>query len=189
MDSLPPSTLPDLWWQESAWASLKQDLGLVYRFICVCPAVHQIQAHHLIISISHVALYYTKEEMGLRMAYWFGFAAVAGAFGGLIAYGVQHAHAAIADWRLLFIIEGTPTIVLGVLCMLLLPNRPEETNFFNEEERKLALERINRGLKVDVGRTINKSIHSDYMVPFIQTHKFIQQNISGLLSKIGGRVF
>jgi hypothetical protein len=43
--------------------------------------------------------------MGLRMGYWFGFAAIAGAFGGLIAYGVQHAHAAVASWRLLFIIE------------------------------------------------------------------------------------
>lgn len=58
------------------------------------------------------------------MAYWFGFAAVAGAFGGLIvflesgvfycslnnklgliAFGVQHAHTAISNWRLLFIIE------------------------------------------------------------------------------------
>jgi hypothetical protein len=43
--------------------------------------------------------------MGLRMGYWFGFAAVAGAFGGLIAYGLQHAHAAVASWRLLFIVE------------------------------------------------------------------------------------
>lgn len=43
--------------------------------------------------------------MGLRMAYWFGFAAVAGAFGGLIAFGVQQAHTAIANWRLLFIVE------------------------------------------------------------------------------------
>lgn len=43
--------------------------------------------------------------MGLRMAYWFGFAAVAGAFGGLIAFGVQHAHDSISNWRLLFIIE------------------------------------------------------------------------------------
>jgi hypothetical protein len=34
-----------------------------------------------------------------------GFAAVAGAFGGLIAFGVQHADAGIANWRLLFIIE------------------------------------------------------------------------------------
>jgi len=39
------------------------------------------------------------------MAYWFSFAAVAGAFGGLIAFGIQHVHASIANWRLLFIIE------------------------------------------------------------------------------------
>jgi MFS family permease len=51
------------------------------------------------------ALFYTKHELGLRLAYWFGFAAVAGAFGGLIAFGVQHAHLSIANWRLLFIIE------------------------------------------------------------------------------------
>ena len=43
--------------------------------------------------------------MGLRMACWFGFAAVAGAFGGLIAFGVQQAHITISNWRLLFIIE------------------------------------------------------------------------------------
>ena len=43
--------------------------------------------------------------MGLRMAYWFGFAAVAGAFGGLIAFGVQHIHSSVSNWRLLFIIE------------------------------------------------------------------------------------
>jgi hypothetical protein len=52
-----------------------------------------------------VAFFYTKTEMGLRMAFWFGFAAVAGAFGGLIAFGVGHAHTAIANWRLLFIVE------------------------------------------------------------------------------------
>lgn len=51
------------------------------------------------------ALFYTKHELGLRLAYWFGFAAVAGAFGGLLAFGVQHAHTGIANWRLLFIIE------------------------------------------------------------------------------------
>jgi len=53
----------------------------------------------------YFSFFYTKQEMGLRMAYWFGFAAVAGAFGGLVAFGVQHAHSHIADWRILFIIE------------------------------------------------------------------------------------
>ena len=31
-----------------------------------------------------LALWYSKNEMGLRMAYWVGFAAVAGACGGLV---------------------------------------------------------------------------------------------------------
>ena len=39
----------------------------------------------------------------------------------------------------------------------LLPNRPEETPFLTEEERKIQTERMNRGLKADVGRTINKA--------------------------------
>ena len=96
----------------------------------------------------------------MRMAYWFGFAAVAGAFGGLIAFGVQHIHAAVADWKLLFIIEGLPTVIIGLLSMMILPNRPEETPMFDEKERELALERMNRGIKADVGRTVNKGVKS-----------------------------
>ncbi|EKM58060.1 uncharacterized protein PHACADRAFT_252046 [Phanerochaete carnosa HHB-10118-sp] len=105
----------------------------------------------------YMSIWYTKREMGLRMAYWFGFAAVAGAFGGLIAFGIQQIHAAVADWRLLFIVEGVPTICLGLLTMWLLPDRPEETSFLTESERQIQLERMNRGLRADVGRTINKA--------------------------------
>ncbi|EEB93627.1 hypothetical protein MPER_07685, partial [Moniliophthora perniciosa FA553] len=48
----------------------------------------------------YFSLFYTKKEMGLRMAYWFGFAAVAGAFGGIVAFGIQQADVAISNWRL-----------------------------------------------------------------------------------------
>ncbi|PIL23422.1 MFS general substrate transporter [Ganoderma sinense ZZ0214-1] len=104
----------------------------------------------------YMSFFYTKEEMGMRMAYWFGFAAVAGAFGGLIAFGIQHVHAAVANWKLLFIVEGIPTVFIGLLSMLILPNRPEETSMFNERERELALERANRGIKADTGRVVNR---------------------------------
>lgn len=50
-----------------------------------------------------------------QIAYWFGFAAVAGAFGGIIAFGVQNAHVAIQNWRLLFIIEVRPPAYVCVL--------------------------------------------------------------------------
>ncbi|KAI0251087.1 MFS general substrate transporter [Lactifluus subvellereus] len=104
----------------------------------------------------YFSLFYTKHELGLRLAYWFGFAAVAGAFGGLIAFGVQHAHVGFADWRLLFIIEGIPTVLLGLIAIAFLPDRPERTRFLTEEERKIALARANRDTSGDIGYHINK---------------------------------
>ncbi|KAI0716553.1 MFS general substrate transporter [Earliella scabrosa] len=104
----------------------------------------------------YMSYFYTKEEIGLRMASWFGFAAVAGAFGGLIAFGVQHIQSSVANWKLLFIIEGIPTVMIGFLAMVVLPNRPEETTMFNEKEREIALDRANRGVKADVGRVVKK---------------------------------
>ncbi|KAF5379117.1 hypothetical protein D9615_005871 [Tricholomella constricta] len=98
----------------------------------------------------YFSLFYTKAEMGLRMAYWFGFAAVAGAFGGLLAFGVQNIHTHVQNWRLLFIIEGSPAVILGVLTIFLLPNRPESTTFFNERERAIALERMNRATSAHI---------------------------------------
>ncbi|KAJ7689414.1 major facilitator superfamily domain-containing protein [Mycena rosella] len=105
----------------------------------------------------YFSFFYTKAEMGMRMAYWFAFAAVAGAFGGLIAFGVQHAHAAIHNWRLLFIIEGLPAILMGMVAICFLPNRPESTLFLNERERAIALDRMNRGTSGDVGAKVEKA--------------------------------
>ncbi|KAH9994691.1 MFS general substrate transporter [Russula vinacea] len=109
----------------------------------------------------YFTLFYTKHELGLRLAYWFGFAAVAGAFGGLIAFGIQHVHATIENWRLLFIIEGIPAVLLGVIALAFLPDRPETTKFFTEEERKLALARANCDTSGDIGYHINKSHIAD----------------------------
>lgn len=105
--------------------------------------------------VLYFSFYYTKSEYGTRVAYWFGFAAVAGAFGGLLAYGIQNTEVSIAHWRLLFLLEGLPTVLLGMLCLFILPGRPESTDFLTPAERKLAIERVNRGTSSDVGATIN----------------------------------
>ncbi|KAJ7634656.1 MFS general substrate transporter [Roridomyces roridus] len=105
----------------------------------------------------YLSLFYTKDELGTRVASYFGFAAVSGAFGGLIAFGIQHAHAAIANWRLLFIIEGVPAVIMGVIALLFLPKRPESTTFLNDRERVVALARMNRGTSSDTGTTVDKA--------------------------------
>ncbi|TFK85656.1 MFS general substrate transporter [Polyporus arcularius HHB13444] len=116
----------------------------------------------------YFGLFYTREEIGMRVAWWFAFAQIAGAFSGLIAFGIQHVHASVANWRLLFIVEGIPTVLLGLCAMLILPNRPEETTMFNEKEREIAIERMNRGARADVGRVLQrehvKSAFKDWKV-------------------------
>ncbi|KAF8426850.1 MFS general substrate transporter [Boletus edulis BED1] len=106
--------------------------------------------------VLYYSFYYTKAEYGTRIASWFGFGTVAGVFGGLLAYGIQHVKISIANWRLLFIIEGVPTVLLGMLCLFILPGRPESANFLTHAERKLAMERMNRGTSGDIGAVVNQ---------------------------------
>jgi hypothetical protein len=53
--------------------------------------------------------------------------------------------------------QGTPTILLGFLCLFMLPDRPESTSFLTEAERKIAISRMNRGTRGDVGLVVRRS--------------------------------
>lgn len=72
------------------------------------------------------------------------FAALAGAFGGLLAtglskiplWGIMH------TWRNIFFFEGILTMIVGVVCYIFLPNSPETAHFLTEEERSIASHRI-----------------------------------------------
>jgi MFS family permease len=92
----------------------------------------------------YYTLWYKREEIALRNALFIGCGALAGAFGGLLAYGVSFATGSSigATWRILFLIEGLPTIVLALLIFLFLPNRPENSKYLTEEERALATTRL-----------------------------------------------
>ena len=67
---------------------------------------------------------------------------LAGAFGGLIAYGVQHVSSGIDTWRILFLIEGLPSLLLGVCVILFLPSRPGRSHYLNEQEAELEFLRL-----------------------------------------------
>lgn len=55
-----------------------------------------------------------------------------------MAYGITSGHYAIASWRLLFIIEAIPSLILAVVVFYLLPDSAATANFLTEEEKALA---------------------------------------------------
>jgi MFS family permease len=92
----------------------------------------------------YYSIWYKREEIGIRNALFIGCGALAGAFGGLIAYGVSFVTGSSigASWRILFLIEGLPTILLALLIFLFLPSRPESSKYLSVEERELATARL-----------------------------------------------
>ncbi|KAI1171870.1 DNA-repair protein rad2 [Nemania sp. FL0916] len=94
----------------------------------------------------YLTFFYTKRELALRVGYLFVSAAVAGALGGLLAYGIGHLDGVrgMSGWRWILILEGTPTIVLGIIVLFLLPNDPDHAYFLTPEEKKFMVIRHQR---------------------------------------------
>ncbi|GAB7337480.1 hypothetical protein MBLNU457_g2811t1 [Dothideomycetes sp. NU457] len=91
----------------------------------------------------YLTFFYTKRELGLRVGYLFVSAAIAGACGGLLAYGIGHMDGVAGQrgWRWIMILEGIPTFVLGVACWFWLADGPETAYFLTSEEKELMLRR------------------------------------------------
>lgn len=87
----------------------------------------------------YLTFFYTKRELALRVGYLFVSAAVAGALGGLLAYGIGHMDGlhGMSGWRWIMIIEGIPSFLLGVVTYFALPNDAETAYFLDENERAL----------------------------------------------------
>ncbi|KAG6811879.1 hypothetical protein H0H92_005405 [Tricholoma furcatifolium] len=78
----------------------------------------------------------SKEEVSAASYYY--------TVGGLLASGLLSVpdFGSVSSWRKIFLIEGIITTGFGLLCFLIFPADPRHTHLLNEEERALALARI-----------------------------------------------
>ncbi|TIB80376.1 MFS general substrate transporter [Wallemia mellicola] len=94
--------------------------------------------------IYYFAFWYKPSERATRMAIFASFTSLSGAFSGLIATGCSYLNGkgGIPGWKYLFILEGIPTIIIGVSIYFFLPDYPETAKFFTSEERAACLQRL-----------------------------------------------
>ncbi|KAK8213606.1 hypothetical protein M8818_002910 [Zalaria obscura] len=87
----------------------------------------------------YLTMVYKREEQAKRVSYLFVCTALAGAFGGLLAYAILHMDgvAGYAGWRWVYIIEGIFSIIVAVIVWFGLPNDPSNAYFLNAEEKHL----------------------------------------------------
>ncbi|KAH8424399.1 uncharacterized protein LDX57_002150 [Aspergillus melleus] len=95
-------------------------------------------------AIYYLSAWYTKTELGKRIAGLYIAQQVGNAFGGLFAAAILQLDGAhgIAGWEWLFIIEGSATVGIGVVCACIMPEFPHNSRILSQIERDLAVWRI-----------------------------------------------
>lgn len=104
----------------------------------------------------YLSRFYRHSELTFRLSLYIVMAPLAGAFGGLLASAILRLQGfgvriPAGSWRAIFAVEGVITVVVGLLTLVLLTDRPETARFLKPEEREIA---INRLKEERVGATV-----------------------------------
>ncbi|KAI9451632.1 MFS general substrate transporter [Lactarius psammicola] len=82
--------------------------------------------------------FYKRHAMQLRYTMIFSVSSLAGAFSGLVAYGIRNLDGkhGISGWQWIFIVEGGFTVAFGLATLFIVPASPRSIKFLTEEERE-----------------------------------------------------
>ncbi|TID04096.1 putative transporter [Colletotrichum higginsianum] len=95
--------------------------------------------------IATLSSWYVRKELGLRTGLFYTGSMLSGAFSGLLAAGIlsgMDGTLGLLAWRWIFITEGTLTVVIALGALFVLPDFPANTRWLTEQERQLAVWRL-----------------------------------------------
>ena len=87
--------------------------------------------------------WYTKSEQAPRFSFWYLGLGVGQIIGGLLSFAFQHLqHEAITGWRVMFIVLGFVTVIIGLATALFLPDTPMKAKFLSEDDKIMLLKHV-----------------------------------------------
>ncbi|KAK3402682.1 major facilitator superfamily domain-containing protein [Sordaria brevicollis] len=94
--------------------------------------------------VYYFSMWYKRRERQFRISLFFGAAALAGSFGGILAYGIGFMRGTVWEhgWRWIFILEGIATVVVTVAAYWFIYNYPDTAEFLTDKERKFIHTRL-----------------------------------------------
>jgi MFS family permease len=90
----------------------------------------------------YLSFFYKRRELAFRTGLFISAAPLATAFAGSLAWLIMWAgeklNVPVASWRLLFLVEGFPSVVVSVLAWDMVPDSPNSATFLSKREREVA---------------------------------------------------
>ena len=100
----------------------------------------------------YYSFFYRRSELAYRTGLQLAAAPLASSFAGSLAWVITKLgqKGPWAPWRLLFLIEGFPSVVAAVLAWSFVPDSPKTARFLNEREKKVAIRRLRKERQYEV---------------------------------------
>ncbi|KAL1661826.1 major facilitator superfamily domain-containing protein [Schizophyllum commune] len=107
--------------------------GIVMTLMCLCDNYHDL----IMYVTFYLSLWYRRREVSSRIAIFFSAATVAGAFGGILAFGIEKMEgiAGLHGWQWIFCLEGILTVICAVASYFFMHDYPETATFLTADER------------------------------------------------------
>lgn len=92
----------------------------------------------------YLSFFYRREELALRTGLFISAAPLATSFASSLAWAITKAGSSIpiAPWRMLFLVEGFPSIIVAVLAWYYIPDSPGTAAYLNPRLRQVASIRL-----------------------------------------------
>ncbi|KAI1480366.1 MFS general substrate transporter [Daldinia eschscholtzii] len=114
-----------------------------------------------------LSFFYLRHEIGFRCGIFASAAPLASTFAGALAYGITSGHSHLANWRLLFLVEGLPTILMTGFAFFFIPDSAEKARFLTTEEKNIVKSRAMRQVGTDANARIGGFKLTDVLPVFM----------------------
>ncbi|MCJ1373898.1 hypothetical protein MMC20_005128 [Loxospora ochrophaea] len=106
-----------------------------------------------------LSFFFKREELALRTGLFISAAPLATSFAGSLAWLITKVgeHAPIAAWRLLFLVEGCPAIIVAVIAWYQIPDNPHTARYLTPREKVVARLRLKAEKGIEEQVTSEKS--------------------------------
>jgi MFS family permease len=94
-----------------------------------------------------ISFWYGPKEIQKRFTVYWSSVILAGAFGSLLATGISQTDGVrgLADWRWIFILEGTVTVLIGIASFFFVTDFPKEATWLTDREKDFILAKNKAG--------------------------------------------
>ena len=97
----------------------------------------------------YLSFFYPKHKVGFRQGIFISGSALANAYGGALGSAILLIKSNVPSWRILFLIEGLPTMLMAIVAFFMLPDSIRDAKFLTQRDKDVGAYCISEGQVAD----------------------------------------